>query len=826
MNVCRLLFLLMILIDLSVAQAQVFIPMAYWRPRALNLTISDGPTYTFPAVSAGATVEKTFTLSNTDIYAASSVSGGAFSLSNFAFKGGAFPGTGGSCLSVLPASSSCAFVVTATSAMDGTYNDSVGINYFIAGAPASSTRAISFTSTANTSPTITTIASRNIYEGNYPYIPFQIYDAESILTCSGANLSVTSSNNTVVPPANITYTGLAPFCYLNVIPVAGVTGSSDIVLTVHDLGTPNKTASTSFTVTSVPIVSISVLPKFSVIPQNSTFQFSALATYSDATTVDISPSVSWSVPVSAAYTINSFNSGLLNLGAVTGFPSPIITGTYLVLSNTVSSTFNASTITGLFVTPSAASLNVSGTVDLKCIGTTADGGSLDLTTACNWASTNSAIANVNNFSPKGQVMGVSLGGPLPVSATYSTFSASSTITVSSGPPVVTEVGTGLFARYFTGMGFNIFYRQRVDANIAFAWGTGSNPAGGANLMSVVWTGQILAPETGTYTFYSSSDDGFKVWVNDVLIDDFWTDHGTTASSGNAALVAGTKYNIVVHFYENGGGAEAHLRWKIPSSACASYAACPYIAQRYLFPTSGQGMPFTIAGTGDSVPTDRDFVNDGIVRYYNADGSGNIASGSTITAQTGINMTAQNTNGTGLSYVTGLIGQAFSFDGVDDNFTSANTNLATGTNARSFSFWIKPNVVGAEQGIFFYGANTTNNGFGATLLANGTFRAHGGLAQVCDSAVGAITFGQWNHVSIRYTSGTVVITVNGVDTSCARAWNTSAGNFYLGQNPNVAQRFSGEIDEFAHWNVNYGTNANNYLPTIIYQIQKPSPDYVP
>ena len=87
--------------------------------------------------------------------------------------------------------------------MGGGYSDTIRINYLAAGVAASSTRAISFTSTANTSPTITAIASRNIYEGNYPFIPFQIYDSDTILTCSGVNLASTSSNNAVVPPANI-----------------------------------------------------------------------------------------------------------------------------------------------------------------------------------------------------------------------------------------------------------------------------------------------------------------------------------------------------------------------------------------------------------------------------------------------------------------------------------------------------------------------------------------------------------------------------------------------------------------------------------------------
>ncbi|AZZ35976.1 hypothetical protein CIK05_03930 [Bdellovibrio sp. qaytius] len=822
----RTLFLFVFFISTQV-HAQFFIPMGLWGPKTWSVVITDAPAYAYPTANAGVTVDRTFTVTNLGAYTASQINAASFTTTNFTFKGGTFPGTGGNCSSTLPPASSCALVVTAGSIMGGTYNDQLILNYLSA-VPQSATVALSFASNANTSPTITTIASRNVYEANYPYIPFQISDAESTLLCSGANLAVTSSNNAVVPPANITYAGISPFCYLNIIPVAGSTGTSNIVLTVHDLGFPDITASTSFTVTAIPLVSMTILPDAAIIPKNSTFQYTAIATYSDASSLDISQSASWTIPASATYTVTSFTNGLLTLGNVTTYADVNITATYLALSDSASATLNGSTITSLFLSPTSASINVGGNLNVKCYGRTADGGTLDLTSACTWYSPNVYQAQVNNYSPKGQVTGISLGGPTIVSATYSSLSASASVSVISGTPVTVEVGTGLFARYFTGMSFDTFNNARVDAGIAFAWGAGNNPVGGIDTFSVLWTGQILPPETGTYTFHTNSDDGIYLWINGVLVDDLWTDHGPTISSHNVALTSGTKYNITMAFYENGGGSEAHLRWKTPSSACASYAACPYIPQQYLFPTSGTGMSLAVAGTGDSNPANNNFINDGIIRYYNADGAGNIASAAIVSAQTGgVSLTASNANGTGLSYTTGLIGQAFNFDGVDDYFTSANTGLITGTAARSVSFWIKPNNVGTEQGIFFYGVNANNSGTGATLLASGSVHVTGGGTIGCNSASGSVTYNQWNHVSVRFTSPNVAVTVNGITSTCAaNSWNTSAGSFYLGRSLTVAQKYSGSIDEFASWNVNYGLNANNHLPTVIYLLQQPKPAYVP
>jgi len=680
----------------------------------------------------------------------------------------------------------------------------------------------------NYAPTISTITNRSIYEGNNPYIPFTIADANDILTCTLTNLTRTSSNTTVVPLSNITFTGTAPFCYVNIAPAAGQTGTSDITITVNDNNAPNLQATTTFTVTAYAVTGVTVLPVYSIIPKNTTFQYVAMASFSDGSSQDISTAATWAENT-ANTTISS--AGLLTVdNFVTGFPALTVTATYGVFSGTGNATLNSSTVTGIFTTPVSATVNPGNTKNIKCYALTSDAGTIDVTASCTWTTSNSAMANVNTYYPRGQVTAYSNGGPVTITASFGGFSDTTAITVAETAETEVEEGTGLFARYFTGMGFNTFFRQRVDSTVNYNWGAGNNPAGGVDAFSVRWTGQVLAPETGTYTFYSSSDDGFRVWVNDTLIDDFWTDHAATASTSTGiALTAGIKYNIVVEFYENGGSSVSRLAWKIPSSACASFAACTIVPRANLFPTSGTSFPLDRAGNTDYNPNDRDFTNDNFIRHYNADGTGSIANGATVTATVGgVNLTATNTNGTGLSYVTGLINQAFQFDGVDDLFTGANTTLSTGTTARGFTVWVKPNDTGADQGVFFHGANTNLNGFGALIRSTGVVRVHGGGTDTCDSS-NSVTWGSWNHISIRFAGagGNVSVYVNGTTTSCGnKAWNTSAGNITIGSNPSVGGLFSGDMDEFGLWNADISSLTRNFLPTLIYQRQNPTPAYVP
>ena len=42
----------------------------------------------------------------------------------------------------------------------------------------------------------------------------------------------------------------------------------------------------------------------------------------------------------------------------------------------------------------------------------------------------------------------------------------------------------------------------------------------------------------TYRFYANTDDGARLWVNNVKLVDNWTDHGPTETSGTITLTAG------------------------------------------------------------------------------------------------------------------------------------------------------------------------------------------------------------------------------------------------------------------------------------------------
>ena len=90
-------------------------------------------------------------------------------------------------------------------------------------------------------------------------------------------------------------------------------------------------------------------------------------------------------------------------------------------------------------------------------------------------------------------------------------------------------------------------------------------------------GSIEAPVTGTYTFYTVSDDGVRLWVNGQRIISNWTDHGATENSGTITLTAGQRYTIRMDFYENGGNATARLLW---SNASIPKAVVPTVR---LFP---------------------------------------------------------------------------------------------------------------------------------------------------------------------------------------------------------------------------------------------------
>ena len=126
-------------------------------------------------------------------------------------------------------------------------------------------------------------------------------------------------------------------------------------------------------------------------------------------------------------------------------------------------------------------------------------------------------------------------------------------------------GTGLKGEYYTGTDFGKLVLTQIDPQIDFPWG-GNAPddAVGASNFSARWTGDVAAQFTETYTFYTITDDGIRLWINGQLIIDNWTHHGDTEDTGKIDLVAGQYCNLVMEYFQAGGGSIMQLGWLSPS----------------------------------------------------------------------------------------------------------------------------------------------------------------------------------------------------------------------------------------------------------------------
>ena len=92
-------------------------------------------------------------------------------------------------------------------------------------------------------------------------------------------------------------------------------------------------------------------------------------------------------------------------------------------------------------------------------------------------------------------------------------------------------------------------------------------------------GYFLPPSTGTYTFFTSSDDGSGVWVGDiasaasgrttsnaVLNNNMGGGQGDTKRSGTTSLTGGLVYPIRIVHEEGAGGSNLTFSWSGPGIA--------------------------------------------------------------------------------------------------------------------------------------------------------------------------------------------------------------------------------------------------------------------
>ncbi len=122
---------------------------------------------------------------------------------------------------------------------------------------------------------------------------------------------------------------------------------------------------------------------------------------------------------------------------------------------------------------------------------------------------------------------------------------------------------GLATRYFEGSwtvlpDFDRLtpIRTTTEAVVSLA------PADRDDEIGLVFDGFVRVPETGVFTFYTTSDDGSRLYINGEMVVDNDGLHGTHTEPGQVALEAGV-HVLRVTFFERTGGEALSISWAGP-----------------------------------------------------------------------------------------------------------------------------------------------------------------------------------------------------------------------------------------------------------------------
>lgn len=343
-------------------------------------------------------------------------------------------------------------------------------------------------------------------------------------------------------------------------------------------------ANFALTVTNTSLSSINLSPSNTFLWQGEIKELKAIGVFSDASTLDITSQVTWSSSDTAKIIMSNAPDSkgyaqVVYVGTTT--QNVTITATLGTVTRNMNAIINPATLNSLQINTTALTLAPNSLFGFKVFGHYSDGGNVDLTKSVTWTSTDTAVGFISNaLNDKGSLFSEDAGVTVIQAQLGATQSNTVNVTVSELDPVeVIEVGTGLRASYFTGMNFNTLKGIRIDSVINYNWATGQAPLGVGDSFSIRWEGQLKSPVTASCRLHSFSDDGFRVYLDNSLVLNDWSNH--SARWKNSDWINFTQdqlYDLRVEFYENSGFAVAQLHWE-----CSGEFARTLIIKDYLFP---------------------------------------------------------------------------------------------------------------------------------------------------------------------------------------------------------------------------------------------------
>ncbi|WP_240163587.1 PA14 domain-containing protein [Spirosoma taeanense] len=125
---------------------------------------------------------------------------------------------------------------------------------------------------------------------------------------------------------------------------------------------------------------------------------------------------------------------------------------------------------------------------------------------------------------------------------------------------------GLKGEYYNGTNFERKVLTRIDPQLSFTWKAHSpGPGVDQSYYSVRWTGKLLAPASGRYTFFAKVDDGIRIWVGNQKVMDVWRLNDSKNFTGSVVLQAGHYYDLKIEYFNDMLGGVIDLFWQRPDA---------------------------------------------------------------------------------------------------------------------------------------------------------------------------------------------------------------------------------------------------------------------
>jgi glucose/arabinose dehydrogenase len=248
---------------------------------------------------------------------------------------------------------------------------------------------------------------------------------------------------------------------------------------------------------------------------------------------------------------------------------------------------------------------------------------------------NNSTNNSNSLDIKKDLISTTNQSPLSTALNVGSNTSTSLLNLltQSSSQAVLSTGDGLRGEYYDNQDFTNLKLTRVDQTVNFDFGSGSpNPSIGVDTFSIRWTGKVEAKYNENYTFYTTTDDGVRLWVNGQQVINNFRDQPTTEVSGNITLEAGKKYDIRLDYYDKAGKAVSKLAWSsasqikeiIPKSQLYSPGSPTATLQTTATPVTGSNNYIFSVNYSDDTAVDITSLDSSDIRVTGSNGFNQLA----------------------------------------------------------------------------------------------------------------------------------------------------------------------------------------------------------